>query len=95
MKTNQPTTPTEVQLLSNSTAQALFNDLRSAGYGVQINKKQYAEIALCSVSAVDNYIAKGYGIPSYRKIGHQANARVLFSLRDVAEYLAAQTVMTA
>jgi hypothetical protein len=47
------------------------------------------------VSAVDNYISKGYGIPSYKKIGHQRNARVLFSLRDVAEYLAAQTVQTA
>ena len=95
MKTNQPTTPTELQPLSTPTAQALFNDFRSAGYGVQINKKQYAEIALCSVSAVDHYIAKGYGVPSYRKIGHQRNARVLFSLRDVAEYLASQTVVTA
>ena len=73
MKTNQPTTPTELQPLSNSIAQALFDDLRANGYGVQINKKQYAEISLCSVSAVDHYIAKGYGIPNYRKIGHQKN----------------------
>ena len=94
MKTNQPTTPTE-QPLSNPTAQALYDDLRSAGYRVQVNKKQYAEISICSTSAVDNYIAKGYGVPSYRKMGHQRNARVLFSLRDVAEYLASQTVQTA
>ncbi len=94
MKTNQPTTPTE-QPLSNPTAQALYDDLRSAGYGVQVNKKQYAEIAVCSVSAVDHYITKGYGVPPYRKIGHQRNARVLFSLRDVAEYLASQTIQTA
>ncbi len=92
MKTKQSTS---TQLLSNPTAQALFDDFKVAGYGVQINKKQYAEIIGGSVSAVDHYIAKGYGIPKYRKIGNARNARVLFSLRDVAEYLAAQTVQTA
>ena len=81
--------------LSTPVSQILFDDYKSAGYPLQINKTEYAEIARCSVSAVDQYIAKGYGIPSYRKIGHQRNARVLFSLRDVAEYLAAQTVKTA
>lgn len=81
--------------LSTIEAQTIFDDLRAEGYGMNINKKQYATISNCSVSAVDNYIAKGYGIPSYRKIGHQRNARVLFSFRDVAEYLAAQTIHTA
>lgn len=81
--------------LSNETAQIIFDDLVASGYPLQVNKKQYADIAGCSTSAVDNYIAKGYGVPNYRKIGHQRNARVLFSLRDVAEYLAAQTVQTA
>ena len=81
--------------LSNPTAQNIYEELVSRGYKVNINKKQYAEIALCSVSAVDKYLAYGYGIPVYRKLGHQRNARVLFSLRDVAEYLSAQTVQTA
>ena len=81
--------------LSTPEAQTLFEDLKAEGYGLQINKKQYAKILGCSVSAVDNYIHSGYGVPDYRKIGHQRNARVLFSLRDVAEYLAAQTVKTA
>ena len=89
-KTKQTFTP-----LSNPTAQALFDDLKAEGYSLNISKKQYAEVLGCSVSAVDNYIAKGYGIPDYRKIGHAKNARVIFSLRDVAEYLAAQTVKTA
>jgi predicted DNA-binding transcriptional regulator AlpA len=61
---------------------------------MHINKKQYAQVVGCSVSAIDNYIVKGYGIPSYKKIGHQRNARVMFGLRDVAEYLAAQTIQT-
>ena len=93
MRKPQPTAP-KAQPLSTPTAQVLYDDLKAEGYGIHVNKKQYAEIAICSTSAIDNYIAKGYGIPSYRKIGHQSNARVLFSLRDVAEYLAAQTVET-
>ena len=81
--------------LSTPEAQAIFDDLRAEGYGINVNKKQYAAIANCSVSAVDNYLSKGYGVPPHKKMGHQRNARVLFSLRHVAEYLAAQTVQTA
>lgn len=79
----------------NDEAQVLLDELKEAGYGALIGKKQYAEIVGCSLSAVDTYISKGYGIPCYRKLGHQRNAKVLFSLRDVAEYLTAQTVQTA
>ena len=86
------TTP---KTLSNPIAQLLYDDLVAEGYPQQILKQEYANIARCSVSAVDHYMAKGYGIPKYRKMGHQKNARVLFSLRDVAEYLADQTVQTA
>ncbi len=92
MRTKKETNQTT---LSTPTAQALFDDFKAAGYGVQIGKKQYAEIIGGSVSAVDHYIAKGYGIPKYRKIGNARNSRVLFSLRDVAEYLASQTIQTA
>ena len=94
MQTNTKQSKPTFKALSTHEAQTIFDDLRAEGYGMNINKKQYAAIANCSVSAVDNYIAKGYGTPSYKKIGHQRNARVLFSLRDVSEYLAAQTVQT-
>ena len=83
------------QALSTPEAQILFDDLKVAGYGVHVSKKDYAEIVGCSTSCIDNYLAKGSGIPSYKKIGKAKNSRVLFSLRDVAEYLAAQTVQTA
>ena len=78
--------------LSTPEAQIIFDDLRAEGYGMNINKKQYAKILNCSESAVSNYVIKGYGIPSYKKIGNQRNSRVLFSLRDVSEYLALQIV---
>ncbi len=78
-----------------NTTQAIYEDLKEEGYSSQVTKKEYAQIIRCSVSAIDKYIAGGYGIPNYKKIGHQRNARVLFSLRDVAEYLAQQVVKTA
>ena len=80
--------------LSNPTAQAIFDDALAAGYPLQLSKQQYAEFVGCSRSAVDNYISKGYGVPNYRKIGNARNSRVMFSLRDVAEYLASQTIQT-
>lgn len=94
MQTSTKQSNVTFKALTNETAQTIFDDLIASGYPLQTNKKQYAEISGCSVSAVDNYIAKGYGIPNFRKIGHQRNARVLFSLRDIAEYLAAQTIRT-
>jgi predicted transcriptional regulator len=81
--------------LSSPEAQIIFDDLRADGYGLFVSKKEYAKIVGCSTSAVDNYISQGFGIPDYRKIGHQRNARVMFALRDVAEYLAKQTIKTA
>ncbi len=94
---NRKTKKQDVTIKEFSTpeAQTLFDDLRAAGYGIHVSKAEYADIVGCSLSAVNNYIAKGYGCPSYKKIGYQQNARVLFSLRDTAEYLAAQTVHTA
>ncbi|WP_201351871.1 hypothetical protein [Hydrogenimonas urashimensis] len=69
--------------------------LEAAGYGPMIGKKEYAESVGCSRSAVNNYIMKGYGIPNYKKLGSQHDARIIFALKDVAEDLANQTVKTA
>lgn len=88
------TTPT-VKPLSSKEAQEIFDDLRADGFDMQITKRDYSNIAQCSISTVDHYMAKGYGLPPYRKIGNKRNAKVLFSLRDVSEFLASQTVVTA
>jgi predicted DNA-binding transcriptional regulator AlpA len=95
MQTTTKQSQTALKALSTPEAQIIFEDLKADGYGINISKKEYAKIVGCSVSAVDNYISKGYGVPNYKKIGNARNARVLFSLRDVAEYLAAQIVQTA
>ncbi len=80
--------------LTSQSAQNLYDELKLDGYKSLINKKEYAEIIGCSLSAVDNYISKGYGVPNYKKLGHQKNAKVLFSLREVAEFIISQTVKT-
>jgi len=81
------------QLLSDLKAEVNPDGTRK--YGPLIDKKQYATIVGCSLSAISNYISHGYGLPNYRKIGTAKNAKVLFSLRDVAEYLSSITVKTA
>lgn len=81
--------------LSNQTAQAIFNDLVAEGYSTQVTKREYADIARCSISTVDHYLGRGYGLPPYRKVGNSRNAKVLFSLRDIAEFLSAQTIKMA
>ena len=41
---------------------------------VALNKKELANELGVSVSAINNCIAKGYGIPIHGKLGKQANA---------------------
>ena len=79
----------------NQQQELIYNDLKTRYNKSTLSKREMANELGISYSTIDGYIAKGYGVPSYRKIGHQRNARVLFSLREVSEYLAAQTVQTA
>ena len=72
----------------------IYDELKYEGYPLFINKRQYANIIGCSLSSVDHYIKQGTNLPDYKKLGTSKNAKVMFNLRDVAEYLAAQTVKT-
>ncbi len=73
----------------------IFDDLKSDGYPLIIDKKQLAEIRRCSVSSIDNYIKAGTNLPNYKKMGTAKNAKVVFNLRDVAEFIATRTIQTA
>ena len=46
-----------------------------------------------SSSTLDLYISKGTGLPNYKKLGKAKNAKVVFNLIDVAEFLS-QTIKT-
>ncbi len=76
-------------------AEQLFQDLKKDGYSMLIGKKEYAKIIGCSLTSIDNYMKRGYGCPNYKKLGSMQNAKVLFNLRDVANFLANLTVKTA
>ena len=94
METQSILSKAAAQALESSNAEAIYSELREEGYPLLISKKQYSQIVNCSVSSVDNYIREGYGCPDYKKMGKAKNAKVLFSLIDVANYLA-QTIKTA
>ena len=58
-----------------------------------INKAEMAFELGISNSTLDLYIAKGIGIPNYKKLGSAKNSKVIFNLLDVADFLT-QTIKT-
>lgn len=76
-------------------AKFIYDELKAEGYPLLIDKRQYAEILNISTSSIDNYIKHGHNLPNFKKLGKAKNAKIVFSLRDVAEFIAAQTVKTA
>ncbi len=95
MKQNAELSLATLNLLNSQEAEALFSELKAEGYPLLISKKQYASISGCSVSTVDNQIKAGLGLPNYKKMGTAKNSKIVFSLLDVANYFASQTIKTA
>lgn len=58
-----------------------------------ISKSEIAYELGVSNSTIDLYIAKGTGLPNYKKLGKAKNAKVVFALYDVADFLS-QTIKT-
>lgn len=58
-----------------------------------ISKSEMAKELGISNSTLDLYISKGTGLPNYRKLGKSKNAKVVFNLYDVADFLS-QTIKT-
>ena len=66
---------------------SIYQSLKDKYDGSVLTKKQLANELVCSVSAINNYISKGYGIPQYKKMGNAKNARVVFPIINVASFL--------
>jgi len=77
-----------------SKEELIYQDLKSRYKRATISKREMAYELNISYSTIDNYIAKGYGICSYKKLGTAKNAKVIFNIIDVSEFLA-QTIKTA
>ncbi len=80
---------------SNTETQAekLYSYLQKKYKRAVISKAEMAEELGISNSTLDLYIAKGTGLPNYKKLGKAKNAKVVFNLIDVAEFLS-QTIKT-
>lgn len=75
-------------------AELIYIDLKERYGRVTISKAEMANELNISYSTIDGYIAKGYGIPNYKKLGTAKNAKVVFNIIDVSEFLS-QTIKTA
>ena len=72
---------------NNYIFESVLNDLTTRYKKTTITKKELAHELNVSVSSINNYISKGYGIPEYKKIGDARNGTVLFPVICVAKYL--------
>jgi len=72
----------------------IYNDLKDRYGKATISKAEMAQELGISYSTIDSYISKGYGIPNYKKLGTAKNAKVVFNIIDVSEFLS-QTIKTA
>ncbi len=78
----------------NQQQEFIYNDLKSRYNKSTISKAEMANELGVSYSTIDGYIARGYGIPNYKKLGTARNAKVIFNIFDVSEFLS-QTIQTA
>lgn len=79
---------------TNPQTELIYQDLKSRYNKATLTKKELANEFTVSTSTIDLYISKGIGIPNYKKLGTAKNAKVIFNIIDVAEYLT-QTIKTA
>lgn len=79
---------------TNPQSELIYQDLKTRHQKATLNKKELANEFGVSISTIDLYMQKGMGIPNYKKLGTAKNAKVVFNIIDVAEYLT-QTVKTA
>ena len=78
----------------NQQQELIYNDLKTRYKRATISKREMATELNISYSTIDGYIAKGYGIPNYKKLGTAKNAKVVFNIIDVSVFLS-QTIKTA
>jgi len=78
----------------NQQQELIYQDLQTRYKKSTLSKREMATELGISYSTIDGYIAKGYGIPNYKKLGNAKNSKVVFTIIDVAEFLS-QTIKTA
>ena len=82
-----------MQIDVNSQREKLYEYLQKKYKRVVLSRSEMAKELGINNSTLDLYIAKGTGLPNYRKLGKAKNAKVVFNLLDVADFLS-QTIKT-
>ncbi len=75
----------------NEQTKLIYNDLSNRYEKATLSKAELAKELGVSYSTIDTYIARGYGLPNYKKLGQAKNAKMIFNIIDVAEFLAQTT----
>ncbi len=74
--------------MMNEQEKLIYEDLRERYKKSSLSKSEMAHEMGVSYSTLDNYIARGYGIPNYKKLGNAKNAKVIFNIVDAVRFLA-------
>lgn len=69
----------------------LYKLLREQYKRMTISKSEMANELGIGNSTLNLYISKGIGLPNYKKLGTAKNAKVVFNLMDVADFLSRTT----
>ena len=79
------------QISEQSSTQTLVEQLFQLYNKVVFSKENLAKLMDVSISYISKSIARGYGIPNYKRLGNKQNSKVIFNINDVAEFLADTT----
>ena len=79
------------QISEQDSTMTLVEQLFKLYNKVVFSKENLAKLMDVSLSYISKSIARGYGIPNYKRLGHKQNSKVIFNINDVAEFLADTT----
>jgi hypothetical protein len=65
----------------------IYEELKTKYGKLTLTKQDLSEVLDVSVSLINHYITKGYGIPEYIKVGSGPNGSVRFPVVNVVDYL--------
>ena len=77
----------------NPQAQLIYQDLKTRYKKASRSKSELAVELGVSISTIDKYKKDGIGLPNYKKLGNAKNAKIIFNIIDVANFLS-QTIKT-
>lgn len=80
---------------NTSQYEEIYDYLKQKYKRATISKKELAHEMGIALSTLDLYVARGIGLPPYRKVGSTSkNAKVLFTINSVARFLSDNQIET-